>query len=65
MAGIKQCPWHDEAHNVNTNIIIYDDADMESNPFYWAECGYCGARGPLSDTRDSAVEEWNKAERKE
>ena len=49
---LQPCPWHEMQGDIET---------YEADPFNAAHvfCTVCGARGPMGDTVEEAVEKWN------
>lgn len=63
---IKNCPYTTCGHQAV--LIGYDLTDAEpegSDMGYQVECETCCATGPLCDTEDAAIQEWNAIDRHE
>jgi Lar family restriction alleviation protein len=45
---IKRCPFCS-----STNVVI------DSRISYWVRCNCCGASGPIRNTVQTAINEWN------
>ena len=51
MAELKPCPWCLEKED----YVIF-----VKNGWFAIECGSCYAHGPVSDTKQAAIDAWNK-----
>lgn len=54
MEQMERCPF------CKGDLVNISQPDSEEPP-YWVHCYNCGADGPLSDTRELAIEAWNRS----
>ena len=55
MAGLKPCPFCS-----HQKTYIYHDIDSELGTAFAIVCDKCGATGPFEDTKQQAIDAWNK-----
>ena len=57
MAELKPCPF---ACGGKT-VPVYDFQNYYNLPFHWkVKCEKCGAEGPTANTKQQAIDAWNK-----
>lgn len=55
---MNECP-HCESSNVEIREMDKDSPILNVEVYYQAVCKDCGVRGPESDTKESATDQWN------
>lgn len=56
MAELKPCPFCE-----GKTVSIYDYQNYYTLPYHWrVKCDKCGAEGPIADSKEEAIDAWNK-----
>lgn len=53
---LKSCPFC----NAHDNDVYVDEFWERYNNPYFVSCDKCGACGPYADTKEKAIENWNR-----
>ena len=60
---MKPCPFYHEAHELKhayNGEVKYCKSDRAYYVEYYVECSWCGARGPIAEDKEKAIQWWNE-----
>ena len=65
MAELKPCPFACKGKTARVydfqNCSLYDFQDYHTLSWRWrVKCDKCGAEGPIADSKEEAIDAWNK-----
>lgn len=60
MTGLKPCPFACKGKTVS----VYDFQNYYTLPWRWrVKCDKCGAEGPIADSKQQAIDAWNRRDK--